>query len=207
MEPKPSEGSYSELEPSCENVGELLEQFRPRLQRMLTLRLHPRLRRRVDPADVLQETYADVVRRLDEYRTARTLPFFLWVRFLALQKVAQLHRHHLGKARRDAAREVTPAALPAASTVSLARAFVHPGPAPSEVVSRREILARVREALERLEEVDREVLALRYFERLSVEETALALGLSESGVLKRQLRALAHMQGELPRPEDVPTPP
>jgi RNA polymerase sigma-70 factor (ECF subfamily) len=75
------------------------------------------------------------------------------------------------------------------------------------VVSRREILARVREALERLEEVDREVLALRYFERLSVEETALALGLSESGVLKRQLRALAHMQGELPRPEDVPTPP
>jgi RNA polymerase sigma-70 factor (ECF subfamily) len=174
---------------------------------MLTLRLDPRLRRRVDPADVLQDAFAEVVARLDEYLAARPMPFFLWVRFLTVQKVAQLHQHHLGVARRDAGREVTPGTLPAASSISLARVFTQAGPSPSEAVARNEILARVRAALERLDGVDREVLALRYFERLSVEETALVTGLTPSGVAKRQLRALGHLRRELPRVEDVPTPP
>lgn len=200
-------GASPSPEPNSENLGTLLQSYEPRLRRMLALRIHPWLQRRVDPADVLQETFVEVARRLEEYRTVRTLPFFLWVRFLALQKLAQLHRRHLGSAGRDAGREASQAGLPAASSASLARAFVHPGPTPSEDASRREMQTRVRGALERLEAVDREVLALRYFERLSVEETALVLELAASGVLKRQLRALARLQGELPRLEDMPTPP
>ena len=54
---------------------------------------------------------------------------------------------------------------------------------------------------------DREVLALRYFEQLSIEETALLLNLTPSGVSKRQLRALGRLRRELPSVEDVPTPP
>src|SRR5262245_46897925 len=194
MDPNPADGADPGLEPSRTNVGSLLEVFRPRLRRMLTLRLDPRLRRRVDPADVLQDAFAEVVARLDEYLAARPMPFFLWVRFLTVQKVAQLHQHHLGVARRDAGREVTPGALPAASSISLARVFTQAGPSPSEAVARNEILARVRAALERLDGVDREVLALRYFERLSVEETALVTGLTASGVAKRQLRALGNLK-------------
>lgn len=207
MDPNPTDGADPGLEPSRANVGALLERFRPRLRRMLTLRLDPRLRRRIDPADVLQDAFAEVVARLDEYLAARPMPFFLWVRFLTVQKVAQLHQHHLGVARRAADREVTPGTLPAASSVSLARVFTQAGPSPSEAVARSEILARVRAALERLDGVDREILALRYFERLSVEETAHVTGLTVSGVGKRQLRALGHLKLELPRVEDVPTPP
>jgi RNA polymerase sigma-70 factor (ECF subfamily) len=174
---------------------------------MLTLRLDPVLKRRIDPADVLQDSFAEAVARLDEYRSTKPMPFFLWVRFLTVQRVAQLHQHHLGAAKRDAGREVTPGALLPASSVSLARVFAQPGPSPVEAVARDEIFARVRAALERLDDVDREVLALRYFERLSVDETAIALGLTVSGVNKRQLRALGHLKRELPRIEDVPTPP
>ena len=207
-EPKPiPRGGDAARDPSPSNVGALLEGFRPRLRRMLILRLHPKLRRRIDPADVLQETFAEVVARLEEYRAKRPMPFFLWVRFLTGQKLAQLHQHHIGAARRDARREVTPAAVPSASTVSLAEVFADPGPTPDKAATRREMLVRVREALDRLHEVDREVLALRYFERLSTEETAIALGLTASGVAKRQLRALGHLHSALPRMEDVPTPP
>lgn len=206
MDPDPAAGGERTREPSPASVGALLEDFRPRLQRMLKLRVDSRLRRRIDPADVLQETFAEVVARLDEYLVSRPMPFFLWVRLIAAQKVAQLHQHHLGAARRDAGREVTPGAFPAASTVSLAHAFA-PGPSPSESAARGEILARVRAALERLDPVEREVLALRYFERLSTEETAFVLGLTASGVGKRQLRALGHLKRELPRVEDLPTPP
>ena len=201
------EGAVPTRDPSPRNVGALLEEFRPRLRRMLVLRLDPGLRKRIDPADVLQETFAEVVGRLDEFLAARPMPFFLWVRFLAGQKLAQLHQHHLGAARRDAGREVTPRAFPASSSVSLAQVFAHPGPSPSESVAQAEILERVRQALERLDDVDREVLALRYFERLSTEETAIALGLTASGVAKRQLRALGHLKRELPQVQDVPTPP
>ena len=57
-----------------------------------------------------------------------------------------------------------------------------------------------------MEERHREVLAMRYFERLSAEETANVLGLTVSGVAKRQIRALGRLQREIPRTEDVPTP-
>ena len=75
-----------------ERLGSQLESFRPRLRRMIGLRIDPRLRARVDASDVLQETYVEVTRRLDEYQRAPEVPFFIWVRFLAGQKLVEFHR-------------------------------------------------------------------------------------------------------------------
>jgi len=192
--------------PGREEVGGLLESFRPRLQRMLALRLDPRLRSRVDPEDVLQEAFAEVVGRFDDYRAARPMPFFVWVRFLTAQRLAKVHRRHLGAARRDAGREVGRRAGPAASSESLALAMGAEGPSPSTAVARLELYDRVRAAIDGLAAEDREVVALRFFERLSNEETAAVLGLSASGVSKRLASALLRLRRELPRAEDVPTP-
>ena len=200
-----SEGIFEE--PAPLELGARLEQFRPRLERMLDLRLDPRLRRRVDPADILQEAFVEVVKRFDEFRSRRPMPFFLWVRLQTLQTLARVQHRHLGTARRAAGREVTPQSLPAASTFSLAKAFTQPGLSPSKEVARLELLERVRAALDRLDEEDREVLALRYFERLTNEEIAIVLGLTPSGEKKRHARALARLRRELPSAEDVPTPP
>lgn len=187
----------SDIEPpadeSLQRLGALLEEFRPRLERMLELRLDQRLRRRVEVADVLQEAYLDVARRLEEYRATRSMPFFLWVRFLVGQKLLEVHRRHLDTDRRDRNREVSPQ-FPAASSASMALALLDPAPSPSEVVARAEEHGRLQEALDRLDENDREVLVLRYFEQLSNEEAAQVLGLTPSGAKQRHLQAMRRIK-------------
>ena len=93
-------------EPSVEahQLGGLLEGYRARLRRMVSLRLDPRLRRRVDSSDVIQEAFVDVTRRLEEYRSTPKMPFYLWVRLLTAQKLMEFHRRHLGAQRRDVRR-------------------------------------------------------------------------------------------------------
>src|SRR5207248_5833333 len=85
-----------------ERFGAMLEEYRPRLRRMVALRLDPRLHGRIDPSDVIQEAYLEASARLAEYLLNPTMPFFLWLRFLADQKLVTLHRHHLGRQMRDA---------------------------------------------------------------------------------------------------------
>jgi RNA polymerase sigma-70 factor (ECF subfamily) len=203
--PEEREGTTS-VPTSAADLGPTLERLRPRLERMVTVRLDPRLRRRVDEEDVLQEAFAEVARRLSEFHERRPMPFFLWVRLLTGQKLAEFHRRHLGAAQRDAGREVTPGNIPSASTVSLARAFVDPGRSPAHRAASREVLARIQAGLERLEVLDREMLALRYFEGLTNDEAALVLGLSSSSAKRRHVQALRHLRAELPRADDVPTP-
>jgi RNA polymerase sigma-70 factor (ECF subfamily) len=77
-------------------LGELFERHRGRLEQMVRLRLDRRLQGRLDPADVLQEAYLDVARRFPEYAARRDMPFYLWLRLLTGQKLAELHRRHLG---------------------------------------------------------------------------------------------------------------
>src|SRR4051794_35566418 len=90
-----------------ERFGAILEAYRPRLRRMVALRLDPRLLGRIDPSDVIQEAYLEASARLAEYLQKPVMPFFLWLRFLADQKVVTLHRHHLGTQMRDVGREVS----------------------------------------------------------------------------------------------------
>lgn len=193
-------------EPRAGNLGALLTRYRPRLERMLALRLDPRVRRRVDPEDVLQEAFLEIASRLDDFLATRPMPFFLWVRLQTGQKLAEFHRRHLEAARRDAGREVTPGSFPSASSASLADRFVDSGRSPFQEAAREEALARIQEKLERMEEIDREILALRYFEGLSSEEAATVLGISLAGAKKRLVTALRRLRLVLPYPGDVPTP-
>ncbi len=87
-------------------LEELFSRHRERLRRMVSLRLDWRLRRRVGEEDILQEVYLEAARRLGEYLRDPKLPFFLWLRFLTRQKLADTHRQHLGAEVRDVRREV-----------------------------------------------------------------------------------------------------
>ena len=62
-----------------------------------------RLQARIDPSDVIQDTYAEAFTRFPEYQQRPNMPFFLWLRFLAGQRLLMLHRRHLGAQARDAA--------------------------------------------------------------------------------------------------------
>jgi RNA polymerase sigma-70 factor (ECF subfamily) len=180
----------------AEQFGALLEQHRPRLRRMVALRLDPRLQGRIDPSDVIQETYLEASARLAEYVQKPAMPFFLWLRFLAGQKLTTLHRHHLGTRMRDAGREVSlyRGRLPEASSAALAAQLLGHETRPSEAAVRAELKIRLQEALNSMDALDREILALRHFEQLSLAEAAQVLGLTESGACRRHLRALKHLK-------------
>jgi RNA polymerase sigma-70 factor (ECF subfamily) len=177
-------------------LGELLGRHRERLRRMIALRLDWRLRGRLDPSDVLQEACLDATRRLAEYHKNPTIPFFLWLRFLAGQRLVDEHRKHLGAAARDAGREISlyRGALPETSSAALAAHLLGRLSTPSQAAIRAERKIRLQEALDSLDPVDREVLALRHFEELSNTEAAAVLGLDKSAASKRYARALIRLK-------------
>lgn len=179
-------------------LGELAG-FRDRLRRVVDLRMDPRIRGRVDASDVIQETLIEANRRLPEYRADPPAPFYLWVRYLALQKLLQLRRHHVEVAARDARREVRFGDRPnaAVSSMVLARHFVESCTTPSQHLAREEEIERVRTALDGLKEIDREIIALRHFERLSNGEIARVLEIEESTASQRYLRALRRLKATL----------
>jgi RNA polymerase sigma-70 factor, ECF subfamily len=172
---------------------ELVGRHHDRLRRMIDLRLDPRVRGRVDPSDVLQETYLDAARRLSDYVAEPPLPFFLWLRQLAGTWLAKAHRTHLATVGRDVRREVA-LGNPEASSAALADGLLGREARPSEVVRQGELRAQLIAAIDRLDPLDREVLALRHFEQLTNAETARVLVLSVAAASKRYVRALERLR-------------
>jgi RNA polymerase sigma-70 factor (ECF subfamily) len=174
----------------------LLLPHQARLLRLIGLRLDRRVAARIDPGDVLQETLLDAVRRLPDYLRERPLPFYPWLRQLACDRLAELHRRHIRTQKRSVAREEAPP-LDEESALELAARLAAPGSSPSTRLQRRELRDRVEAALARLPEADREVLVLRHLEQLTPREIAAVLGVREGAVYTRHLRALERLRALL----------
>ncbi len=179
----------------------LFSQHRERLKRMVHLRLSRRLSGRVDDSDVLQESFLEVSQRLGDYLQNPATPFFVWLRNMTALKLAEVHRRHLGTQLRDADREVTlhRGGLPMADSVSLAAQLLGKLTAPSQAAIRAETRLLVQEALNSMDPIDREVLALKHFEQLSTAEIAEVLGISKAGAGSRYLRAIKRLREILER--------
>lgn len=218
-------------ENGAEAVAPVLESYRARIERMLRLRMDPRVVGRVGVSDVMQDAYIEVARRLPQYLKERLsdepaqgdvpreaagtaggpasgeertrLPFYLWVRFLASQALAQIHRRHLGTLARDAGRDIPidggMRGLPDASSMMLASALVQSGLSPSGAAAAEEQREILSDALQTLSASDREILFLRHFEQLSTPEIGAVLGISSSGASLRHLKALGRLQRALAR--------
>jgi RNA polymerase sigma-70 factor, ECF subfamily len=177
--------------------GEFLSAHRDRLRRMVALRLDPRLSGRIDPSDVIQEAFLEATERRPEYVCQPDpMPPFLWLRFLTLQRLQLIHRRQLGTKSRDAGREVSIHGdpYPAATSAALAAQLLGRDTRASEAAIRAEEKRQLQEALDRMDPIDREVLALRHFEQLSNGECARVMGLGESAATKRYLRALRRLK-------------
>jgi RNA polymerase sigma-70 factor (ECF subfamily) len=175
-----------------EAFSDLLSRHRERLRRMVALRLDRRLRGRVDPSDIIQDAYIDAATGMAEYARSGDMPFFMWLRWLTGMKINAAHRKHLGCRVRDAAREISieRGIMPQATTAALAARLIGRVTSASAIAMRQERKVRLQEALEAMDPIDREILALRHFEELTNGEAAQALGLQESAASKRYIRAL-----------------
>lgn len=174
--------------------GQLLQRHRERLRQMISLRMDRRLQARLDPSDVLQDALAEAAGKLADYARRRPLPFYPWLRQIAMEHVVRLHRRHVQAGRRSVIREDIGLRLPDESALELADRLASRSASPSNRLRHDEERARVQTALIALADRDREVLVLRYLEHLSTSEIGAVLGLAESGVKTRQLRALRRLR-------------
>jgi len=180
-------------------LGELLEQSRERLLQIVSFRMDQRLRSRIDPADVVQDAFMEATRRFGEQKRDDRIPFFLWMRLLTLQRLAELHRRNLGVKARDAGREVSifSGPLPQATSAVIAAQLLGGLTSPSQAAIRVETRLAVEEKLNEMETLDREILVLRHFEKLSNQETAKVLDIKQSAASNRFIRALKKLKAEL----------
>jgi RNA polymerase sigma-70 factor, ECF subfamily len=174
------------------SLQDLFDRFRPRLKMLVELRIDRRVRARVDASDVVQDAFADAVRRFADYQQDRKLSPYIWLRFLTLQQLMQAHRRHLGVKARSALCE-QPIELFRACAVesdSIAECLLGNESSPSVKAQRNEAAENLKQAIEQMDEVDREILVLRHFEQLEFSDVADAVGLSRDAVSSRYRRAL-----------------
>jgi RNA polymerase sigma-70 factor (ECF subfamily) len=178
---------------------ELFSRYRDRLKRMVRLRMSRRLQGRLDDSDVLQESLLEISRKLGDYLNNPDVPFFLWLRHMTGLKLAEIHRRHLGTQMRDADREVSlhRGPLPEANSMSLAAHLLGQLTSPSEAAVKAEMRIKLQEALNSMDAMDREIIALRHFEQLSGNEAAEVLGLSKTGASSRYVRAMKRLKSIL----------
>jgi RNA polymerase sigma-70 factor (ECF subfamily) len=178
--------------------GQLLCAHQQRLERVVQFRMDRRLRGRIDAADIVQDVFVEASAHREKYfRESPPLPpLFLWLRGVVHNKLLEVHRRHLGTCMRDAKRELplgaprssdaTSAALWAQLTAGMTR--------PSVAAARAEVHTRLAQALDEMDPIDREMLALRHFEQLTNAEAAQVLGIQERAASKRYLRALQRLK-------------
>lgn len=179
-------------------LNELFGEHRERLRRMVRLRMDQRVQGRIDASDVIQEAFVEAAQRIDEYRQQKDVSPFVWLRFLTAQKLVQLQRRHLGVQGRAVQREIRPGGgVPNATSAVLAAQLVGNLTSPSRAFAKEEQRMQVQEALDSLDVIDREVIALRHFEQLSNAEVAEVLELAPDTAYKRYIRALRRLKQTL----------
>jgi len=182
-----------------EAVEGLMDRHRDALRKLVSHRMDRAIGQRVDASDVVQDVLLEASNRLASYLEQPTLPFHLWLRQLARDRLIDMHRRHRKAQRRSVDRErpLRARAHSDRSSLDLAARLADAELTPAAASIRREMQLRFREAIEELAEDDREILLMRHFEQLTNSEAAQALKLSPAAAGMRHLRALRRLKGQL----------
>lgn len=178
-------------------LARFFAESRDRLKKIVQFRLDYRLKGRVSESDIIQDTYVRAAKRLDGFLEKPDMPFFVWLRLEIQQRLAEIHRFHFNAEKRDVRKEVAlpkPQQVPGQTSLAIAAHLVAQLTSPSQVYHRAEQIAQLETALNTMNEVDREVIALRHFEELSNIETAQVLGIEAPAASKRYFRALKRLR-------------
>ena len=180
-------------------VNQLLVRHRAALRKLVQLRLDRKIAQRVDASDIVQDVLLEANQRLQEYLADPRMPFHLWLRHLAKDRMIDMHRRHRGAQRRSLDRERSLASRQFGdqSSFDLVSQLAASELTPAAETIRRELEQRFLTALEQLDEDDRDILLMRHFEQLGNSETAEVLGLSTAAAGMRHLRALRKLRAIL----------
>jgi RNA polymerase sigma-70 factor (ECF subfamily) len=181
-------------------AGQDLERFRPYLRLLARLQLDPRLRAKLDPSDVVQQTLLHAHQARDQLRGRSEAEQAAWLRKILANTLANAARD-LRRDKRDVGRERSLEAAVEESSARLEAWLASAQAEPSRRAERNEQFLRLAEALEQLPEGQREAVVLHHLQGWSLAELAGHLGRSEgavAGLLHRgfkKLRELLHDVG------------
>jgi RNA polymerase sigma-70 factor (ECF subfamily) len=182
---------------SLDALGQLLESYRAYLRVVARQELDPQLQGKVDPSDLVQETFLEAHRDFARFRGHSEAELRAWLRQLLLHNLANCTRAFRGTGKRAIDREV--ALTPDCAGRPAGELPADSDPPSAAAVAREESEA-VRRALQRLPEDYREVLLLRYQEQLPFQEVATRLRRSPNAVRKLRARAVERLRQEMQTP-------
>ncbi len=184
-------------------LANLFQRHRGKLRSMVAFRMDANLRGRVDPSDVIQESFLDLAKRLDEFNSNQKMSPLLWMRLVTMERLLAIHRCHVDTQKRDARREVSidRGIGLGATSVSLAAALLGRLSSVSGEMIRAEQKAKLHELLDQMDQDDREIIALRIFEGVTNGEAAEILQLTKQTTSKRFVRAIERLRTTM---QDVP---
>ncbi|MDA7951918.1 MAG: sigma-70 family RNA polymerase sigma factor [Pirellulaceae bacterium] len=180
-------------------INNLLDRHRDSLHRLVQMRLDPQIQQRVDVSDIVQEVLIGANQRLQAYLEKPSLPFHLWLRHMAKDRLIDAHRKHRLSAKRSVNREcslVVPKGNDA-STAELLNQISDQQIPPDETATYRELAGHFEAAIATLEKQDEEIIIMRHFEELSNQEVATALNLTAPAASMRYLRAMKRLRKQL----------
>jgi RNA polymerase sigma-70 factor (ECF subfamily) len=179
-------------------LATLFDRYRLRLEKIVEFRMDERLKRRVDPADVLQEAFIELSKRLAEFLAQPSVSVFVWMRQKTVQTLIDLHREHF-RDKRSPNKEAQQAPNWNSNETGLSiNAFLAASmTSPSQHLIRGEEVLKIQAAIHLLSELDREVIALRHFEQLTNLQVAEVLNLTPTAASNRYIRAISRLSETL----------
>jgi RNA polymerase sigma-70 factor (ECF subfamily) len=174
------------------DAGPSLERFRDYLALLARLQMDAKLRARLHPSDIVQQTLLEAYRQRDQFRGRGDEELAAWLRQMLIHNVADAGRV-LGRAKRNAALEHSLDAALEHSSVRLGALLAADQSSPSQEALRNEQWLQVADALAGLPDSQREAIVLHYLQALPLAEVAGQLGRSEAsvaGLLHRGLKKL-----------------
>jgi len=179
-------------------LGCLFARYANYLTLLARVQIGRRLRRKLDPADVVQETFLHAHRHFPDFRGTSEGEFTAWLRRILACVLSNMVQHYMGTRARDPRREREIEAAVDRSSVALVWQLADSGTSPSEAACRRERAVLLADAIARLPGDYREIILLRFAEGLPFAEVAVRMGRSVDSVEKLWLRGvlrLRHVMG------------
>lgn len=181
------------------SLGHLLELYRNYLRVMAQSLVGQGLRARLDPSDLVQETFLEAHRDFPRFLGTTEGQLLAWLRRILVRNLADQVKRHRSQGR-DLQRQESLEALLDRSSLSVQQALAAGVSSPSLQACRREQSVLVADALARLPADSREVILLRHVEHLKFEEIASRMGRSCGAVRMLWVRALERLNRELEKP-------
>lgn len=170
-------------------LGQLLEMYRGYLNLLVRVQLDQRIRGKLDPSDLVQETFLEAHRDFRQFRGTTEAELMGWLRTILSRNMANQIRH-FGTRQRDVRLERRLGDELDRSSAAMDRALVAAGSTPSQSAMRREKAILLANALERLPPDYRDVLVLRHLEGLSLREVAARMDRTVNSVKNLWARAV-----------------